>query len=544
MSCSTTPRLAVAPDTQLAPEARYGLFSAATVLEDMEPRAFNGVEYTTLFDPGLNLYPLSDCEPGQPPTNPPKDGQRSWGTATADPFAVYAAETCWPGGDTPTQARDRLRERLLRGERHTVEAAVDSGHAGATPYLRHPDTVLAAPDALPLELAVGVLEQHLAQAGTSGVIHAPRWSAPLMHALGVKPEGPRMRTLLGTPVAFGSGYSGAPPADMDDDGHLWLYATGPLTIRRSTIIEPATWDTGAFNPRTNSPFLLAERVYVVDWPCRTWAVATTVERPYTPPPPPGPSPSLTVTPASGTAPLDVEAVTGNWGNGPVALDWGDGTAPVQVDDGASALHTYTDAGEYTVTARSTSSTGTPATAQVQVQAPIPPPTGVGWEFSSATEGGVVWSWEGEPAPERFEVHYRTPPGEGAWSAPLVAQPADRSVTVQGLTPGAEYEASVVAVTAQGRSEPATGTGAAPHLPPELTVTPTTGTAPLEVEATVDNHGLGPVDLQWWEGAQPVQVEDGDTVTHTYQQPGTHVVTATSQLWQEATASQSVTISAP
>lgn len=286
MSCTMNPRMAVTKEVQDIANPRYGLLSAATVVEAMEPHAHNGIEYVVTCEPGLDLYPTGpgQCEAGEPPNNPTKTATPGRWISRADPFAIYGAEPCALGNQDEADARSQLRRRILRGERHLVELAVDSGYSGASPYLRHEDTILAVDEALPLREALGVLEQKLAEVGRSGIIHAPRWSAHLMDRH-VTRDGPRLRTTLGTSVVLGSGYTGMPPENLDDDGQLWLYATPQVTVRRSEIIEPATWSEGAFNPRTNSGFLLAERVYVIDWPCHTWAVATNIERPYTVTPP-------------------------------------------------------------------------------------------------------------------------------------------------------------------------------------------------------------------------------------------------------------------
>lgn len=286
MSCTMTPRMAVTKETQETANPRYGLLAAATVVEDMAPHAHNGIEYVVTCEPGLDLYPTgpNQCEPGNPPTNPDKKPTPGRWISRADPFAVYGVEPCFVGNQDQEQARNQLRRRILRGERHLVEMAVDSGYAGASPYLRHPDTTVVTTTPLPVADAMGVLEQKLAEVGRTGIIHTPRWTTPRLDRH-IKRDGPRIRTTLGNTVAFGSGYSGTPPEQADDDGRLWMYATPQVTVRRSALIEPATWPEGAFNPRTNTGFLLAERVYVVDWPCHTWAVPTDVERPYTLTPP-------------------------------------------------------------------------------------------------------------------------------------------------------------------------------------------------------------------------------------------------------------------
>lgn len=276
-ACETTPHLLVeSPDAQTPPDPRFGLLSVSRIHEQMDPHAHNGIAYETVCDPKVRLY---EVDTGCPDTEPvTKRGDRSTSVTTADPFAVYAVEQCLDGR-TSQQMQTRLRRRLLRGERHVVEAAVYHGLAGASPYLRHSDTtVINGGEPLPVAAAVGALEQRLALAGRTATIHAPRWMAAVMDAEGLlHRQGPNLRTILGSPIAFGSAYTGHPPEGTEDE-QTWLYATGPVTVRRSEVIEPARLDQGGFNMRTNTPFVLAERVYVVDWPCGTAAVPTTLPR--------------------------------------------------------------------------------------------------------------------------------------------------------------------------------------------------------------------------------------------------------------------------
>lgn len=279
MACQTTPHLLVpSPDAQTPPDPRFGLLSVSALIEQMPDHAHNGVMYETVCDPKVRLYEVDTGCPDPAPEPAQKQGDRSASVTKADPFAVYAVEQCLDGR-TSQQMQTALRRRLLRGERHVVEAAVYHGLAGASPYLRHEDTTVINNGApLPLAAAVGALEQRLALAGRTATIHAPRWMAAAMDAEGLlHRQGPHLRTILGTPIAFGSAYTGHPPQGTEDE-QAWLYATGPVTVRRSEVIEPARLDQGAFNIRTNTPFVLVERVYVVDWPCGTAAVPTTLPR--------------------------------------------------------------------------------------------------------------------------------------------------------------------------------------------------------------------------------------------------------------------------
>ncbi|MBB3666002.1 hypothetical protein FB384_004961 [Prauserella sediminis] len=269
-----------------SPEApvpqRFGLLSTASVVEGVDTHELNGIEYLAVCSTQVDPYPVGPCPPETRPTKQP--GQTISGFA-ASPFGLYAADECTLGRDE-TEARGQLRQRLLLGEQAAVERVIYDGRFGGTgdvvvsPNLRQQAHVIETPaaGADPAD-AVGALEHWLASTyGGAGVIHAPRWMAPQLHKAGAvtSVSGPRATTLLGSSVVFGTGYDGSPPVQEPalDDTHPWLYITPPITIRRSNIIEPASWTTGAFDRQQNRGLLLAERIYVVDWPCSVAAVKT------------------------------------------------------------------------------------------------------------------------------------------------------------------------------------------------------------------------------------------------------------------------------
>lgn len=277
--CDAIPRMKVpSPDDTFTPDPRFGLLSVAKVEEDMPAHAVYGVEYESVCDPKVRLYQVQmDCPDTEQAAI--KASDRSRLITTAEAFAVYAVEACLDGR-TSQQMQDSLRNRLLRGEPHAVETAVYHGLAGAAPGLRHSSTVtLNGATPVDVPLAVGALEHRIALAGRSGTIHAPRWMAAVLEDRQLLHRNAgTLRTQLGSKVAFGSGYTGEPPEGVADDGNTWLYVTGPVTARRSVVMEPARLDTGGFDWRTNSAFVLAERVYVIDWPCGVAAIPTNIPR--------------------------------------------------------------------------------------------------------------------------------------------------------------------------------------------------------------------------------------------------------------------------
>ncbi|GAA0591559.1 hypothetical protein GCM10010174_03230 [Kutzneria viridogrisea] len=269
------PRVHVAAASGAMPH-RFGLFSAATILENADPHELGGIEYEAVTSTRVDGWPAPG-QPGAPPSGV-KTPYPTSSVVVGTPFAVFAAVDDLLGHDEP-MVRAQLRQRFLCGEQAAVERIVRTGEFGNWPHLASASVLV--PDAPGVDLcdAVGLLEQWLAETlGGTGVLHAPRTIAPrLAQALCMVVSGPTAQTVLGSTWALGTGFTGGPPnsegTDHEvDDGSLWLYATGPVTIRRSALIEPATWTTGAVDRATNRALLVEERIYVVDWPTTVAAV--------------------------------------------------------------------------------------------------------------------------------------------------------------------------------------------------------------------------------------------------------------------------------
>ncbi|WP_367139607.1 hypothetical protein [Saccharothrix sp. HUAS TT1] len=301
MTLPAVPRLRIDAPSAPIPQ-RFGLFSASTVIDNADPHSLTGVEYEVVCSTQVDPYPAA-CLPLPPDVSRVKQAVPTTGVGFGTPFGVYAADDCALGRD-PDTARRQLRQRFLAGEQTQVERIVRTGLLGNYPNLELEAVPIGPGTALPVPTAIGLLEQWLSvNYGGVGVIHAPRTVAPY---LGTMPEltiqDGQAVTIFGSVWAFGTGYTGDPPDHpaADDENTVWLYATPPVTVRRSRLIEPAGWDSGAFDIAQNIGFLLDERLYVVDWPCGTAAVKTTLPRVYATPTPVPPAPPQPEPPAGGT----------------------------------------------------------------------------------------------------------------------------------------------------------------------------------------------------------------------------------------------------
>lgn len=291
---------------------QYGLFSVARIQDSPPRHELNGVEYEPVCNTQTDEWPLN-CTPYRGSENGPgvhnfgardldpmpypkgRDEGPRWtygrklfshskGVTRALPFGVYAGEDCFLGNHDEQQALADLRERFTLGEERTVERVIYDGLMGVVPALRYRPRILTAepnPEDKPIPLVdgIGLLEHWLAcDTGALGVIHVPRFmAAALAGGHELRNRGPRAITTMGHSYVFGAGYTGDAP--FDDEGpaeehpdKVWLYASRPVTVRRSKLLQPADYEHGGFSKARNEASLLMERIYVVDWPCEVAAV--------------------------------------------------------------------------------------------------------------------------------------------------------------------------------------------------------------------------------------------------------------------------------
>jgi hypothetical protein len=234
---------------------RYGLFSVA------EPRSVVGADLAPDDHWRLGVEWVSEaCSAVEVTTGPCINEEipslsfnRDCSLFQFDPFTVYAFNTDAGPGRTVAQHRANAIARLTNGEQRTVETVLWAQLATAVPA----PTSLAS---FPAHVALGWVEQALAESyGSQGVIHMNRQAA-LTLGLYLHPEGSVLRTVLGTPVVVGGGYDPlvTPPANT-----ATLFGTGPLVMYRGEI------DAGmdAYNRAINDVSIVAQRDYVLGWDC-------------------------------------------------------------------------------------------------------------------------------------------------------------------------------------------------------------------------------------------------------------------------------------
>lgn len=247
----------------------HGLVSAATVVEATNPHEMLGVEWEPLT---CGMAGTTDwCVDGEGEGEGEGDGEKDFdqpGVETAGPVTVYYGTRCPPVGIGFEDARNRATAGLLLGE----QKALESWFWTNVLSVRIEEDLTPPSGPIPIVPALGMLEQHLAEnyAGV-GVIHAPvglgAWIPRLRH------EGARLTTKVGNRVVLGAGYGISVGAINYETNVAWLYASGPVILRREP--SPTTLpgnESESVNIVVNDRVILAERTWVPAVECTVQAI--------------------------------------------------------------------------------------------------------------------------------------------------------------------------------------------------------------------------------------------------------------------------------
>lgn len=243
-----------------APEprgVRYGLFQSANGPLDLPTHGLaGGIVYEPVSCGFARSYGTL-CHTDEQLGNKTYDPNET--PITRESFVVYSSLACGSAGKTSAELEAKVRRRLANGEQSVAEAGMATIlAAGATP--------LVAPG-VTLTDVVGELEQWLygtdptapadAQYGNVGYLHAsPRIAAHAMTADLIVPDGPLLRTSMGTIWVFGGGYP--------DDGTI--YVSGNVTVWRAPDVFVST-PSFVLDRTTNQYHVIAEREYAVSYDC-------------------------------------------------------------------------------------------------------------------------------------------------------------------------------------------------------------------------------------------------------------------------------------
>lgn len=244
--------------------ARYGLFNAATVTDDLDARGIASGFQLPAEDCGLVRAYDANCA-----THPVKEFDEGVAYEQGTPYWVYATSKCGTVGTTAAEAASRVRRRLASGEQRAVEAQFWGGTAVASePNLTGaPGVTTVTPGAPGAGAAIAALEDAFYDDyGYQGTIHISMRAYGALDYAGMLNGTGTYRTKMGSLWAIGAGYGITGPAGAAPDaGSVWAFMTPPVLIRRSAVIQPDVTQT--MDRLHNQWLALAERVYTHAWVC-------------------------------------------------------------------------------------------------------------------------------------------------------------------------------------------------------------------------------------------------------------------------------------
>lgn len=250
----------------------HGLLSAASVVDVADRHELLGVDF-----PQRGCGPSHDtdwCPPGGGDVPVKEFNRVEWGTAA--PVTIYHGSECSTVGFTFDDARDDAREGLLLGEARALEEWY------MTTVLATASTTDVTPVGGPVSVAqsIGVLEGELSQVyGGIGVLHVPTGLSSMLAQAGQYDfNAERRRTWLGNVFALGAGYQAnlGPDGTEAPAGQAWLYATGPVVIRRGAVEDVPPSEPGSLDLTDNNRYVLTERTSVIQTACVVLATLTNI----------------------------------------------------------------------------------------------------------------------------------------------------------------------------------------------------------------------------------------------------------------------------
>jgi hypothetical protein len=191
------------------------------------------------------------------------------------PFDVKASIQVSTFGNTPASVQENAENALAIVEQKAIEAEFWNGDLAKLLTSDHDNRYLASTATIDLTPTPGtavkprygqaVLEGALGDApvGAEGVIHAPRSVASVLK---IEKDGGALRTNLGTKVVAGAGYSRrGPDGTIASAGKYWMYATGPVTVRRGPLHIIPEKINQAVDVRVNTIKYFVDRPVAVTW---------------------------------------------------------------------------------------------------------------------------------------------------------------------------------------------------------------------------------------------------------------------------------------
>lgn len=179
------------------------------------------------------------------------------------PWELQVEDPCTSTfGYREQEVTDRLRRAVDAVESYAIarelwagdltRADVAEGGGDPNPYLALDPTVIGGGPVSP-KVGIGLLEQAVGDAlrGQQAYLHVAREALPFVSDL--NKVGQLLYTRVDNLVVADAGYTGAPPVGTADAaGVSWLYATGPVVVRRTALLVDSADAAEVVDVRTNT----------------------------------------------------------------------------------------------------------------------------------------------------------------------------------------------------------------------------------------------------------------------------------------------------
>lgn len=247
---------------------RYGLFSAATVL-DMPDRVIAAGLQFFADDCGDDTAAYDQtCADITGPVKPFTEGTELVGT---DPYWLVTRKRCGAVGRTADEIRQVTRKQLDGAEQREVEEQLWTSPLAGVLDLTGAGATIVVPGAAGAGAAISALETAFyGMNGYVGTIHVSSLAEGALEYAGfLNPNAGVLRTKMGSAVSLGVGYGITGPAAVAPAaGFVWAFMTGYTTVWRSTDAQIPQPDPQRVMDRTlNQWDVVSERVYAAAWSC-------------------------------------------------------------------------------------------------------------------------------------------------------------------------------------------------------------------------------------------------------------------------------------
>jgi hypothetical protein len=266
-----TPPLTVPP---------HSLVRAADTTHDNDPDWEKGLTYAPEEPGGYVARAAMNCGTGDDvdhlSTVPDAVAYAPWEAEFHDPCELTV-------GYKPDEVTARLRRVVDATESYAIARELWAGEVATAfdlpnAYLGRNPTILGGGAGLSPKRGIGLLEEAIGDSlrGGQAFLHVSRAARPYFYEL-VK-VGNLLYTNLDNVIVADSGYPGtAPDGEAGADGVAWIYATGPVIVRRTPLVMYATEDAQVIDTRTNRRYRTASKLVAATFdPAHLFAVPVTL----------------------------------------------------------------------------------------------------------------------------------------------------------------------------------------------------------------------------------------------------------------------------